>query len=98
MPSMVLEGGMWGPHSLHTAEATGSKPVTPTGANAFLGPRCDVCCQQITSKPPTVVAIALKALSYLGVLRTFMPAGERTGQRSGQVGFDPVLCCFAVRG
>jgi hypothetical protein len=28
--SMVLEGTVWRPHSLHTAEATGSKPVTPT--------------------------------------------------------------------
>jgi hypothetical protein len=32
--SMVLEGTVWGPHSLHTAEATGSKPVTPTSTNA----------------------------------------------------------------
>jgi hypothetical protein len=32
--SMVLEGTVWGPHSLHTAEATGSKPVTPTSTNS----------------------------------------------------------------
>jgi hypothetical protein len=30
VPSMVLEGTVWRPHPLHTAEATGSKPVTPT--------------------------------------------------------------------
>jgi hypothetical protein len=28
--SVVLESCVWEPHSLHTAEATGSKPVTPT--------------------------------------------------------------------
>jgi hypothetical protein len=27
---VVAHGDVWGPHSLHTAEATGSKPVTPT--------------------------------------------------------------------
>ena len=27
-PSMVPAGSVWGPHSLHTAEVTGSKPVT----------------------------------------------------------------------
>jgi hypothetical protein len=27
--SMVAASGVWGPHSLHTAEATGSRPVTP---------------------------------------------------------------------
>jgi hypothetical protein len=32
--SMVLEGTVWRPHSLHTAEVTGSKPVTPTSQNA----------------------------------------------------------------
>jgi hypothetical protein len=32
--SMVLESRVWGPHSLHTAEVTGSIPVTPTSQNA----------------------------------------------------------------
>jgi hypothetical protein len=32
--SMVLEGTVWRPHSLHTAEVTGSIPVTPTSQNA----------------------------------------------------------------
>ena len=32
--SMALECSVWRPHSLHTAEATGSKPVTPTSENA----------------------------------------------------------------
>src|SRR5215217_4158834 len=34
MLRMALESNVWGPHSLHTAEATGSKPVTPTSTNA----------------------------------------------------------------
>jgi hypothetical protein len=32
----VLESCVWGPHSLHTAEVTGSIPVTPTSTNGFL--------------------------------------------------------------
>ena len=32
--SMARDRSLWGPHSLHTAEATGSKPVTPTSQNA----------------------------------------------------------------
>jgi hypothetical protein len=47
---MVLESSVWGPHSLHTAEATGSKPVTPTSTNALLNLQCDARCQQIVSK------------------------------------------------
>jgi hypothetical protein len=31
---MVRESNVWGPHSLHTAEVTGSIPVTPTSQNA----------------------------------------------------------------
>jgi hypothetical protein len=50
--SMVLEGGVWGPHSLHTAEATGSKPVTPTSTNSLLhlalGGACQKICQKTT--------------------------------------------------
>src|SRR5215211_8668589 len=48
----------WSPRSLHTAEVTGSIPVTPTSTNAFLGPRGDAGCQQVgavvrwDSKPP----------------------------------------------
>ncbi len=30
LESMVLESSVWCPRSLHTAQATGSKPVTPT--------------------------------------------------------------------
>jgi hypothetical protein len=33
--SIVLGSRVWGPHSLHTAEVTGSIPVTPTSQNAF---------------------------------------------------------------
>jgi len=36
--SMALEWDAWGPHSLHTAEVTGSIPVTPTSTNGFLEP------------------------------------------------------------
>ena len=35
--SMVLESSVWGPHSLHTAEVTGSIPVTPTSQNTSQG-------------------------------------------------------------
>jgi hypothetical protein len=42
----VPRGYVWGPRSLHTAEATGSKPVTPTSANSPPGPPLDPCCQQ----------------------------------------------------
>ena len=31
---IARDSGVWGPHSLHTAEATGSIPVTPTSQNA----------------------------------------------------------------
>jgi hypothetical protein len=82
-------GGRCGGRSLHTAEATGSKPVTPTSTNAFLGPRCDASSQQIASKPPTVVAIALNALSHFGVCGLPCPLGRESGRRSGQVGFEP---------
>jgi hypothetical protein len=37
----------------HTAEVTGSIPVTPTSTNGFPGPWWDGCCQQIASRPPT---------------------------------------------
>jgi hypothetical protein len=49
---MVREGGVWGPHSLHTAEATGSKPVTPTSTDEFQRTLLGTRCQQIASKPP----------------------------------------------
>jgi hypothetical protein len=45
---MVLESCVWGPHSLHTAEVTGSIPVTPTSTNNLPHPPLDACCQQIT--------------------------------------------------
>jgi hypothetical protein len=48
---VVLESSVWEPHSLHTAEATGSKPVTPTSTNGFLSPLPEPICQQIASKP-----------------------------------------------
>jgi hypothetical protein len=31
----VLKSSGWGPHSLHTAEVTGSIPVTPTSTNSI---------------------------------------------------------------
>jgi hypothetical protein len=40
------------PRGLHTAEVTGSIPVTPTSTNEFLSPLAEPCCQQIASKPP----------------------------------------------
>jgi hypothetical protein len=47
---VVQSAGGWGsvlwPRSLHTAEATGSKPVTPTRANSPLNPRIHPHCQQ----------------------------------------------------
>ena len=54
-----------------TAEATGSKPVTPTSTNAFPGLRCGAYCQQIASKPQTVVDVVLKVLSRFGDLADF---------------------------
>ena len=63
-----------GERCLHTAEATGSKPVTPTSTKRFLNRLPEPGCQQIASKPPTVVAVALKALSVSG---NSLPAGER---------------------
>ena len=70
--SMALHWGVWGPHSLHTAEATGSKPVTPTSTNALPELRAGAGCRQIASKPLTVVALALKALPRFGILRDFL--------------------------
>jgi hypothetical protein len=86
---VVGEGDAWRPCSLHTAEATGSKPVTPTSTNTLPEPLRDVGCQQIASKPPTVVAEALEALPVSGFLRIPCPLGRRPGQFSGQVGFEP---------
>jgi hypothetical protein len=77
---------VWCLRSLHTAEVTGSIPVTPTSTNGFLRPCCDACCQQIASKPPTVVAVALKALPRFGVLRIPCLLGRGPGQRSSRVG------------
>jgi hypothetical protein len=57
--SMVLECCVWGPHSLHTAEVTGSIPVAPTSTNRFLEPLLDAGCQQFASKPLLVGAKTL---------------------------------------
>jgi hypothetical protein len=43
----------------HTAEATGSKPVTPTSTNGLVNPLPELSCQQIASKPPAVGAKTL---------------------------------------
>jgi hypothetical protein len=43
----------------HTAEVTGSNPVTPTSTNGFLSPLPEPSCQQIASKPPVVGAKTL---------------------------------------
>jgi hypothetical protein len=59
---------VWGPRSLHTAEAIGSKPVTPTSTNTFREPCCGAVCHQIVGKPLTVVAMALWALTDSGDL------------------------------
>ena len=40
----------WGPRFLHTAEVTGSIPVTPTSTNSLPHPQLDAHCQQIVSK------------------------------------------------
>jgi hypothetical protein len=37
--SRAAEGGVWGPHSLHTAEVVGWNPTTPTSTNALPSPR-----------------------------------------------------------
>jgi hypothetical protein len=34
---IARDSGVWVPHSLHTAEVTGSIPVTPTSTNGFSG-------------------------------------------------------------
>jgi hypothetical protein len=64
----------------HTAEATGSKPVTPTSTNNLLDPFCGFSCQQIASKPPIVIVSALQALTVPRVLRARLAVEEeRTG-------------------
>ena len=48
---MVLESCVWWPHSLHTAEVTGSIPVTPTSTNSLLDLALGACqkiCQETT--------------------------------------------------
>ena len=52
--SMVVEGSGVGPHSLHTAEATGSKPVTPTSTNSLLDLALSGACQKICQKTTLV--------------------------------------------
>jgi hypothetical protein len=59
--------------SLHTAEVTGSIPVTPTSTNRSLKPFPGHRCQQIASKPPVVAhhrntIRPYYGLSYLGEL------------------------------
>jgi hypothetical protein len=53
------------PRSLHTAEATGSKPVTPTTTNSPLNPRIHPRCQQIVSKSRYVAAVR-RGITLLG--------------------------------
>jgi hypothetical protein len=97
--SRLLKWCVWGPHSLHTAEVTGSIPVTPTSTDTFLGPGCDACCQQIASKPLRVVALALIALPVSRVLRTSMPASRRTPPVHWcRWDSNPAPGSFAVRG
>jgi hypothetical protein len=96
--SMGLGSSVGWPHSLHTAEATGSKPVTPTSTNAFPGPCCDACCQQIASKPPIVVAVALKALCRFGVLRVPRPLENGPCQRRVRWDSKPRPWCSRGRG
>jgi hypothetical protein len=81
---MVLESSVWGPHSLHTAEATGSKPVTPTSTNAFPEPLGDAACQQIASKSLTEVTLALKALPDPGRLSLPCPLRTEPGSAQGE--------------
>jgi hypothetical protein len=64
---MVLEGTVWGPHSLHTAEVVGSNPTTPTRASAlpeFLGV---AALQEVVSGPPAVLAVAAWTLAGWGM-------------------------------
>jgi hypothetical protein len=54
--SMVPEGSTWGPHSLHTAEVTGSIPVTPTSTNSLPAPSRSLAVSKSVSKSPTVAS------------------------------------------
>jgi hypothetical protein len=59
--SMALQWGVWGPHSLHTAEVTGSIPVTPTSTNSLLDLALSGACQKICQK--TILSRRENALS-----------------------------------
>jgi hypothetical protein len=63
--SMVSEGSVRGPHSLHTAEATGSKPVTPTSTNSLLDLALSGACQKICQK--TTLSRQRSALSTVQI-------------------------------
>ena len=47
---------MWRPRSLHTAEATGSKPVTPTSTNALPTPTFALAVSKSVSKSQSVAS------------------------------------------
>ena len=94
----AASGCAWDPRPLHTAEATGSKPVTPTSTNAFSGPRCAAGCQQIASKSQTVVAVALRASLRLGVLGTSTAAGENPAIAGVMWGSNPGSSSSSVPG
>jgi hypothetical protein len=66
--------------------------------NAFPGPRCDACCQQIASKPQVVVAVALRALLRLAVLGTSLRLERGPAIAGVMWGSNPVPGCSTVRG
>ena len=58
---------MWGPRFLHTAEVTGSIPVTPTSTNGFQRYLLGTRCQQIASKPLCVRGKRCECWPFRGV-------------------------------
>src|SRR4029450_8933353 len=65
MQHVVGKSSVRGPHSLHTAEATGSKPVTPTSTNSLLDLALSGACQKICQK--TTLSRQRSALSTVQI-------------------------------
>jgi hypothetical protein len=86
--SMVLESSVWGPHSLHTAEATGSKPVTPTSTNSLLDLALRGACQKIRQK--TTLSRRQNAFRAIRFERLALPLAPCLASQIGR-------CCHLQR-
>jgi hypothetical protein len=87
--SMGWKSCVWGPHSLHTAEVTGSIPVTPTRQDTSPGPAPGAACQKICQKTTGGGLLPLEALAVWNLMRVGQVDRGELGRRGG--------CCPSSR-